>query len=79
MPQDRVGVLIASPVVPVEVPPSQGAAIVAHNDSVWVQHGHHFEDEGITKSLVELCCVPECVLCGGEWGRAGGGGTGELQ
>jgi len=53
MPQNWVGVLVARLVVPVQVPPSQGAAIIAHYNSVWVQHGHHFEDEGITKCLVK--------------------------
>ena len=51
MPHCRVGVLVTGGVVPIQVPTSQGAAVVPHNHSIWVGHRHHLEYEGISENL----------------------------
>ncbi len=35
----------------VQVAPSKRASVVPINDSIWVEHGHHFEDEVFSQSL----------------------------
>ena len=45
----------------VEVHPCQRSAIVANNDTIWIQHWHEFKDEMVAETL-----------WGKEWRKRGG-------
>lgn len=52
VPDRGVGVFKHSLVVPVEVPPCQGAPVVAHYHTIRVQHRYNLEDECVSQQLV---------------------------
>ena len=37
--------------LPVQVLAHEGAAIVAHDDAIGIQHGNYFEDEGVAEEM----------------------------
>ena len=67
VPDGGVGALQLRAVVPVEVPPGQRAAVVAHDHSIWVQHGHHLEHKHVPQHLQWDTCSVALI----SYGRGG--------
>ena len=61
MPDAGECVLEHCPVVPVEVPASQRAAVIPNHHAVWVQHWHHLQEQRGNGNTIERC-VKTCHL-----------------
>lgn len=49
----RIEVLELGFIIPVQIPPSQGASVVADDDPIRVEHGNNLEYEHVPQQLVQ--------------------------